>query len=133
MEQRDRPFLRTRPRGRDTRGEVGVAATADRDEDAAHATGRALHDGDVAWRRAQGRLDRRAEEVPTRTAPREHEQVRPLAPEELDDCVPSLPADGYARLRLRRIADDEIELAPALPRVGLGRRERLLLRHFDRA
>ena len=111
--------------------QVGVAAAPDRDEDPAHSRERTLHDDDVAGWRAQDVLDRRAEKVPARTAPAEHEDVGSLAPHELDDRVPAASRHGHVRTRIRAFADQLTELAASALGLRLRRRERLALGDLD--
>src|SRR5439155_1352991 len=77
VEERDAPAARAGPADRDLRGEIGITTAADRNEQASRARQRALHHGDVARRIAQDIFDRRAEEIPARTPPRQQKEVGP--------------------------------------------------------
>ena len=121
-----------RPRDRDPRGEVGVAPAADRDEDPADARESALHHRDVTGRCSEDLLDRRAEEVPTRTAVGEDEQIGPGLRQRLRDRRPTLTADDDVGSRGHTGRRELRERAAERTRLGLRRRERLSLGDLDR-
>ena len=134
VQQRHRAAVRARELDPETRGELRVAAAADGDEDAPRAGRHALRDSDVAGRVSKDLLDGRAEQVPARPSPPNHEQVRPLVRARFADRVPAEArdrherADGVPRARLRH---ERVERAAAAPRFRLRRREPLVTGHLD--
>ncbi len=80
----------------------------------------------------QNVFDRRPEEVPARTPPRQQEQVGPLGRDGLLDRLPALPCDGHERTRAYVGGRELVERAPETARLGLHRGERVALGHLDR-
>jgi hypothetical protein len=132
MEQRHAAVASARPPDRNVRGEVRVAAAADRDEHAPRARERTLHDGDVARRIAQDVFDRGPKKVPAGTSPRQQEQVGSFGGNGLLDGLPPLSRDGHQCSRTGGGRYELVQRAPQSPRLGLHRGERLALGHLDR-
>src|SRR5204862_1485930 len=95
VKQRHSATLRFGQRDPEAGGELRIAAATDRDEDSLRARGTALHHGEIAWRLAQDRLDRRPEDVPSGPAPGDDEQVRPFGRAGLADRFPTNAGDGH--------------------------------------
>src|SRR6266550_5492590 len=95
VKQRHSATLRFGQRDPEAGGELRIAAATHGDEDALRARGTALHHGEIAWRLAQDRLDRRPEDVPSGPAPGDDEQVRPLGRAGFADRLPTDAGDGH--------------------------------------
>ena len=116
------------------RCELRVPPATDRYEDALGPRRPALHDGEIAGRLPQDRFDRCPEHVPSGTAPRHEEQIRPLRRAGFTDRVPRDASDRHqaARVPFRDLTRQSVERAASGTGLRLRRRERCVTGDLDR-